>query len=288
MKEAGLILEGGGMRGVYTAGVLDFFLDKDFIFKNVYGVSAGSCHACSYLSHQRGRAFAISVDYLEDPRYCSIQSLIKTGDLFGAEMCYHTIPDELNPYDYDTIDQFEGNFYAVVTNVKTGKAEYIPIKDSRRDIIAIQASSSLPLLSRNVPIGDQEYLDGGIADSIPIRRSIKDGNKKNVLILTRDPSYRKGPNKLLPVMDHRYRQYPNLVKAIARRHLVYNKTLDFIHQEVEKGNAFVIQPKRPVELGRIEKNKEKLKALYDEGYADAQESYEQLIDFLDHPSTAVR
>lgn len=281
MCDIGLILEGGGMRGIYTAGVLDFFLDQDLEFKNCYGVSAGSCHACSYISRQRGRAYAISVDYLDDPRYCSLKSLIQTGDMFGADMCYHLIPDELNPYDYDTVDKYDGTFYAVVTNITTGKAEYIPIKDSRKDIIAIQASSSLPLLSRNVKIGDNEYLDGGIADSIPIRKSIQDGHKKNVLILTRDPSYRKSPNKLLPILDRKYKEYPNLVKQMARRHIHYNNTLDFIEKEKEAGHAFVIQPKEPVKIRRIEKDKEKLKSLYETGYQDAANCYEDLKKFLE-------
>ena len=191
MINSGLIIEGGGMRGVYAAGVLDFFMEKNIYFNDCYAVSAGSCHAASYYSKQIGRSLKVTLDYINDKRYCSINSLIKTGDIFGVEMLYDLIPNELELYDYDTFNKFKGNFYSVVTNCKTGKAEYIKIKDMKKDIIAVRASSSLPLLSRIVEINGENYLDGGISDSIPIKKSIEDGHKKNVVILTRDKTYRK-------------------------------------------------------------------------------------------------
>ncbi len=144
LGEAKFSLEGGGMRAVYTAGVLDFFMDQELYFKHIYAVSAGSCQACSYLSKQHGRGYHTIVDYLDDKRYCSLYSLIKTGDLFGVEMCYNLIPNQLNLYDYEVFDQYEGNFYAVVTNCRTGQAEYMKINDLHKDIISIRASSSLP------------------------------------------------------------------------------------------------------------------------------------------------
>ena len=189
LGEAKFSLEGGGMRAVYTAGVLDFFMDQELYFKHIYAVSAGSCQACSYLSKQHGRGYHTIVDYLDDKRYCSLYSLIKTGDLFGVEMCYNLIPNQLNLYDYEVFDQYEGNFYAVVTNCRTGQAEYMKINDLHKDIISIRASSSLPLVSRNVTIGEYEYLDGGIADPIPFKKSIQDGNMKNVVILTQSEGY---------------------------------------------------------------------------------------------------
>ena len=182
MINSGLVIEGGGMRGVYAAGVLDFFMEKNIYFDDCYAVSAGSCHAASYYSKQIGRSLKVTLDYINDKRYCSINSLIKTGDMFGAEMLYDIIPNELVLYDYDIFNEFNGNFYSVVTNCKTGKAEYIKIKDMKKDIIAIRASSSLPLLSRIVKINGESYLDGGISDSIPIKKSIEDGHKKNVVI----------------------------------------------------------------------------------------------------------
>ncbi len=276
----GLILEGGGMRGIYTAGVLDFFLDKDIIFQNIYAVSAGSCHVCSYLSKQRGRARDVNIDYLHDKRYCSFYSLRKTGDLFGAKFCYDEIPNRLNLYDYDTFNQYQGNCYAVLTDCETGKAKYYPLKEMHRDIVAVQASSSLPMVSRMVPIEGRLYLDGGIVDSIPVERSVADGNRKNVIIMTRAPEYRKEPARFQWIFRQKYKQYPKLTEAIATRHIRYNQTLDFIAQEKTNGNAFVIQPKVKPNIHRLEKNCERLLALYEQGYADASACYEDLLQFL--------
>ena len=281
MIEAGLVVEGGGMRGVYTAGVLDYFMEKNLYFDDCYGVSAGACHISSYVSKQIGRSIKVTLDYINDKRYCSINSLIKTGDMFGVEMLYDIIPNKLELYDYETFNKFKGNFYSVVTNCKTGKAEYIKIKDMKKDIIAVRASSSLPLLSRIVEINGKEYLDGGITDSIPIKKSIKDGHKKNVVILTRDKTYRKSKPKFLSFFKLKYKKYPNLVKAIENRYKMYNETLDFLEEEKAKNEVFIIQPKLPVKISRIEKDKDKLKALYDQGYEDAKELYEDLMKFLE-------
>ena len=281
MIEAGLVVEGGGMRGVYTAGVLDYFMEKNLYFDDCYGVSAGACHISSYVSKQIGRSIKVTLDYINDKRYCSINSLIKTGDMFGVEMLYDIIPNKLELYDYDTFNKFKGNFYSVVTNCKTGKAEYIKIKDMKKDIIAVRASSSLPLLSRIVEINGKEYLDGGITDSIPIKKSIKDGHKKNVVILTRDKTYRKSKPKFLSLLKFKYKKYPNLVKAIENRYKMYNETLDFLEEEKAKNKVFIIQPKLPVKISRIEKDKDKLKALYNQGYEDAKEIYEDLMKFLE-------
>lgn len=281
MIEAGLVVEGGGMRGVYTAGVLDYFMEKNLYFDDCYGVSAGACHISSYVSKQIGRSIKVTLDYINDKRYCSVNSLIKTGDMFGVEMLYDLIPNKLELYDYDTFNKFKGNFYSVVTNCKTGKAEYMKIKDMKKDIIAVRASSSLPLLSRIVEINGKEYLDGGITDSIPIKKSIKDGHKKNVVILTRDKTYRKSKPKFLSLLKFKYKKYPNLVKAIENRYKMYNETLDFIEEEKAKNKVFIIQPKLPVKISRIEKDKDKLKALYNQGYEDAKEIYEDLMKFLE-------
>ena len=280
MINSGLVIEGGGMRGIYTAGVLDFFMEKDLYFDDCYAVSAGACHAVSYYSKQIGRSLKVTLDYIHDKRYCSVNSLIKTGDLFGVEMLYNRIPNELVLYDYDTFNKFKGNFHSVVTNCNTGKAEYIKIKDMEKDIVAVRASSSLPLLSRIVEINGQQYLDGGISDSIPIKKSIEDGHKKNVVILTRDKTYRKTKSSFLHIFKIKYKKYPNLVKAIENRYKMYNDTLDFIEEKRKSGEVFIIQPKAPVNISRVEKDKTKLKALYDAGYNDAKECYEELIKFI--------
>ena len=280
MIKAGLVVEGGGMRGVYSSGVLDFFIEKDLFFENNYGVSAGACHLCSYLAKQYKRAFRVNVDYLNDKRYCSVHSLLKTGNLFGAEMLYDIIPNELDLFDYDTYNKNKSNFYVVITDINTGKPEYVKIGDLKKDIIYVRASSSLPLLAQNVKINDKEYLDGGISDSIPIKKSIADGNKKNVVILTRDSTYRKGKNSLMPIIKLKYKKYPNLVKSMADRYIVYNEILDFIKELENNGDVFVIRPKKPVNIGRTEKNREKLEALYNDGYNDAKDCYEELLKYL--------
>lgn len=280
MYKGGLVLEGGGMRGVYTAGVLDFFIDKDIYFENTYGVSAGICHACSYLAKQRDRAYRVNVDYLDDKRYASFYSLVTTGDYFGVKMVYEDIPNKLYPFDKKTFEEYEGNLYSVVTNMKTGEAEYIKLKDMDKDIIYVRASSSLPLLSRIVKVDGKEYLDGGISDSIPVEKAIKDGNEKNVVVLTQPNGYRKEKNKLLPVMKIKYKKYPSFINSMANRHINYNNSLDKIKEEEKKGNVFVIRPSESLDITRLEKNKDKLEALYNLGYNDAKKAYNKLLNFI--------
>jgi predicted patatin/cPLA2 family phospholipase len=278
--KGGLVLEGGGMKAIYTAGVLDYFIEQNLFFSDCYGVSAGACHMCSYLSGQKGRAYRVFVNYLKDKKYCSIRNLITTGDLFGIKMCYDTIPNKLDPYDYDAFNAYLGRAYAVVTNIITGKAEYKPIRELHRDIIAIRASASLPLVSKNVYIDGIPYLDGGIADSIPIVRSLRDGNKKNVIIMTKEVGYRRKPTSNMEAIRIRYHKYPALVRDMERRHISYNRTLDFIEEHEKKGHIFVIRPKVNPKVGRLEKNEAKLKALYNMGYQDAQESMDALKNYL--------
>ena len=282
MYQAGLVLEGGGMKGIYTAGVLDFFLEKEIEFSSCYGVSAGACCLCSYLSGQKKRAYRINVNYLEQKAYCSVESLLKTGDLFGVDMCYGLIPDYLDPYDYDAFNRYQGKAYAVVTNIKTGEAEYMQLKDMHQDTIAVRASSSLPLVSRNVKIGDELYLDGGISDSIPIRRSMKDGNRKNVVILTKEEGYIRQPanGAELALIRARYMRYPKVYECMRERHLTYNNTLQYIEEMQSQGKVFVIRPKQKSNVGRVEKDKAKLDALYEEGYRDAENCYMELLEYL--------
>ena len=281
MYQAGLVLEGGGMKGIYTAGVLDFFLDKGIEFSSCYGVSAGACHLCSYLSKQRGRAYDISVDYLEDKNYCSVSSLLRTGDLFGVKMCYDDIPNRLNPYDYDAFNAYQGRAFAVVTNIETGRPEYLRLRDMHRDIAAVRASASLPLVSRNVNINGKLYLDGGLSDSVPIMHSILDGNRRNVVVLTKEVGYRRKPSRHLELVRISYAKYPKIYELMANRHIAYNQMLDYLEQQEKNGQAFVIRPQRKSDVGRVEKDKEKLRLLYEEGYREAEQSYERLMAYLE-------
>lgn len=280
MYQAGLVLEGGGMKGVYTSGVLDFFLDKGLEFSSVYGVSAGACSMCSYLSKQKGRALDVTIDYLDTRRYCSVESLLTTGNLFNVDMCYHLIPEYLSPYDYETFNAYKGKAYSVATNIETGRPEYLRIRDMKKDIDMIRASASLPMVSRNVKINGKYYLDGGISDSIPLQRSIVDGNSKNIVVMTKETGFVRKPSKHLEIMKLRYVKYPKVYELMSQRHINYNNTVAYIEKQRESGKAFVIRPQRESNVGRIEKDREKLITLYNEGYEDAAACYNELLEYL--------
>ena len=284
MYQAGLILEGGGMKGVYTAGVLDYFLDKGIEFSSVYGVSAGACHMCSYLSKQRGRALDVMVDYLDTRRYCSVESLLTTGNLFNVDICYHLIPEYLYPYDYEAFHRYQGKAYSVATDIVTGRPEYFRIRDMKADIDKIRASASLPLVSRNVKIGDHYYLDGGISDPIPLQQSVMDGNQKYVVIMTKEVGFVRKPSGQLALMKARYRRYPRVWQLMAGRHISYNEQLEYISRQQREGKAFVIRPKTPSDVGRVEKDRDKLYLLYQQGYDDAEECGGELLRYLDTPA----
>jgi len=268
MISAGLILEGGGMRGIYVAGALDCLLENNIFFANNYGVSAGVCHACSYLSRQEGRAARTVLEFANDPRYASFRSFITTGDFFGVKMVYDDVPNIYLPFDYDTFAAKPERLVAVLTDCETGEAVYKDVNDLKTEIDIIRASSSLPLLSRRVKLGDGSYLDGGVADSIPIAHSIGEGNTRNLVILTQHDGYRKSKSSMLPVMKARYRKRPALVRAIETRHVRYNAALELVSKEEKAGRAIVIRPKAPVKIGRLEKDVEKLSELYRQGYDD--------------------
>ncbi|MCM1056291.1 MAG: patatin family protein [Firmicutes bacterium] len=281
MYNAGLVLEGGGLKGVYTAGVLDLFLDKGIEFSSVYGVSAGACCMCSFLSKQRGRAFDVNVDYLDTKYYCSLRSLLSTGDLFHADICYHLIPEYLYPYDYEAFDRYEGKAYSVATDIVTGRPEYFRIRDMKADIDKIRASASLPLVSKNVKIEGGLYLDGGISDAIPLQKSVMDGNRKNVVVMTKEEGFVRKPTTRLALLKARYAKYPKVWELMAERHINYNEQVAYIGRQQEAGAAFVIRPAKESGVGRVEKDVEKLKALYRQGYEDAESRCEELLAYLE-------
>lgn len=278
---AGIIFEGGGMRGAYTAGIIDALLEHDMNFEYCYGISSGATHATTYLSRQRGRAIQIVTDYIKDKRYFSIKNLIKTGNLFNVDFIYDTIPHELNPYDYETAKNNPAKFFVGVINMETSKGEFLRVKDIEEEYMKVCASMSLPLIANMVEIDGQRYLDGGIADSLPIQRSINDGNKKSVLVLTQDATYRKKLDKILPLVAIKYRKFPGFVHMVKTRHIRYNASLDQIAEEEKAGRAFVLRPKKPVKVGRLELNRKKMLALYREGYEDGIEAMPRLKAFLE-------
>lgn len=280
MNKIGLILEGGGMRGIYTAGVLDFFIEKNIEVDITIGVSAGSCHASSYLSKQYKRAYNATVDYINDKRYLSFSNLIKTGSIFGMDFMFNKIPNELNIYDYDTFSKSKSKFVVVATNCETGSPEYFELKDLKKEIIYMQASCSIPMFANIVEIDDFKLVDGGVSDSIPIEYALNQGYKKNIVVLTRDITYKKNKQKFLSIVNRKYKKYPNLIKAIENRHLNYNKSLNLVNQLEKYGDILVIRPKKPVNVSQIEKNAKKLTSLYEEGYDDAKELYDKILDFI--------
>lgn len=280
MDKLGIIVEGGGFRGTYAAGVLDFLLDNNIEADALFGVSAGILHGSSYISKQRSRGHMINKEFINDKRYYSMQSLMRTGDFFNSDFCYNTIPNKLNLFDNVTFMKSKTKCYAVVSNLNTGKAEYKLCRDMRRDICYVRASASLPLLSRNVVINGTPYLDGGVCDSIPLKASIDRGYKKNIVILTRVKGYIKRPDRVMAALRLRYPNYPNFCKAAKMRHITYNKTLRFVEEQEKAGNAFVFRPSRLIDVPRIAKDAVKVEQLYRLGYIDARMNYPALKKFL--------
>ncbi|MEG0520522.1 MAG: patatin family protein [Erysipelotrichaceae bacterium] len=280
MNKLGLILEGGGMRGVYTSGVLDYLMEHNIYTDGVIGVSAGSCHATSYISKQYKRNFRVNTKYLKDKRYLSFSSLMKTGSLFGMEMLFDEIPNKLDLYDYDAFNNRTCEFIVTSTNIETGEPDYKVVTDMMKDTPYLQGSCSLPLMARIVEVDGKKLLDGGCSDSIPIQFMRKRGYEYNIVVLTQNETYRKGKNNLLPMIRHNYKEYPNLVKDLETRHIRYNKTLDELNALEKQGHTFIIRPSLPVNISRMEKNLDKLNALYELGYQDTQKVGKELDAFI--------
>ncbi len=276
--KTGMILEGGAMRGIYTAGVLDAFMEQGVTTDGVIGVSAGAIHGCSYVSRQKGRSIRYYLKYMKDPRFMSFRSLIRTGNLVDTQFCYHELPEKLDRFDYDAFVNSGMEFYVVCTNVETGNAEYIRIRDMH-EIEYVQASASMPLVSRIVEIGGKKLLDGGVADSIPVRAFRKLGYERNLVVLTRPKGYQKSPARM-QLFQRAYRKYPEFLKAVEQRYLRYNQTLELIEKLEKEGDLLVIRPRRDLKMGRMEKRPEKVQEAYLMGYQDAMARAEEIRSFL--------
>ena len=277
----GLVLEGGGHRGIFTAGILDVFLENNISFDGVIGVSAGAVHGASFLSKQKGRSLRYALKYCNDKRYMGIGSLLKTGDYFNVDFCYYLLPQVLDPFDNDTFERKTAEYYTVSTDVETGEAVYHQCKTLRNDYIKwIVASASMPLVARIVDIEGQKLLDGGVADSIPEAAFRKMGYTKNVVILTQPKGYEKRKNSMLPLIKRVYKKYPKLIYAINNRYKVYNDTLDKIIEMEKNNEIFVIRPSKIVDIKRIEKDVNKLQEMYDLGIRDFKKCLNKLKKFL--------
>lgn len=284
MTKCGLVLEGGGMRGLFTAGVLDYFIDRNITFPYIIGVSAGVCHGVSYLTQQRGRSRQINIDNVRDRRYVSFYNLLRTGSMFGMDFVFDEIPNKLYPFDFDTFNHSPAQFVSGVTDVETGKPVYIGSEHKEDINLIARASSSIPVFSPIVEYRGGKYLDGGTSDPIPFEKALSDGCEKVVVILTRDRGFSRKPEHFRSVYRRMYRHYPNMVRCLDDRHNVYNRERKAVFDLEEKGRAFVITPGHPVTIGRFERNKEKLDALYREGYAQAERLSEPLDRFLNQMS----
>ena len=277
----GLILEGGAMRGLFSAGVIDAFLENEIRFDGVIGVSAGAAFGCNYKSEQKGRVLRYNTRFCKDKRYCSLRSLIKTGDLYNAEFCYHEVPEHLDILDTQTYRNNPTEFTVVCTDVTTGTPVYQKLeKMDYTDLEWMRASASMPLVSRIVRIDTYNLLDGGIADAIPVKYFASIGYDRNVVILTRPADYIKKKTKLLPLFKAAFRKYPKFVDTIARRHDIYNETLEYIRQKEKQGDLIAIRPENALPIGKVEHNADKMRTVHAIGYQTGQKYAERVKDFL--------
>ncbi|MBR3941500.1 MAG: patatin family protein [Bacteroidaceae bacterium] len=264
--KSSLILEGGGMRGIFTIGVLDNFMDRGIRFPYIIGVSAGACNALSYMSNQRGRAKFSNIDMMEKYNYIGFRHLITQGNIMDFRLLFHKLPEEIYPYDYDALARSTERLEVVTTNCITGEANYFEEKnDPKRVIDIVKASSSLPFVCPIAYVDGVPMADGGVADSIPVERAMSQGFTKPVIVLTRNKGYRK-PAKGTKVPFFMYRKYPKLKEAIRNRNAIYNSQVELVEKMEAEGSAIVIRPERPIEVGRMERDINKLHALYQEGY----------------------
>lgn len=272
-QQTGLVLEGGGMRGVFTCGVLDYLMDRDIRFPYTIGVSAGACNGLSYLSRQRGRAKYSNIDLLEKYNYIGLKHLIKQHNLLDFNLLFNEFPEHILPYDYDAYFVSPERYVMVTTNCLTGRADYLEEKkDKNRVIDIVRASSSLPYVCPIAYVDGIPMLDGGIVDSIPLERALADGCSRAVVVLTRNKGYRKD-SKDFRVPSFIYRKYPKLRVALSRRSTLYNQQLDLVERLEEEGRIVVIRPQKPVVVDRIERDIRKLTGFYEEGYACAGELF---------------
>jgi predicted patatin/cPLA2 family phospholipase len=281
----GLVLEGGGMRGVYTGGVLERMMEQNLYFPYVIAVSAGACNAVSYLARQHGRNRRVTIDYIGRKEYLSFRNWVKSGSMFGMDFIFNRIPNEIDPLDYDTLFRMQESFVMVTTDPESGRPAYFADDVWRRDrdafMTIIKASSSLPFFAPPVEVDGRLQFDGGVADPIPVRKAIDDGCERVVVVLTKDVSYRIKPFRQRRLASWIYRRYPQLVEAMERREQVYNDTMAYVRRLEAEGRAFVIQPSSLIPVKRMEKDPRMLEQLYSLGQADSERTMGRLMDWIE-------
>ncbi|MBQ1601674.1 MAG: patatin family protein [Ruminococcus sp.] len=281
-KNTGLVLEGGAMRGLFTAGVIDVLMENGIEFPAFVGVSAGAAFGCNYKSRQIGRALRYNKRFCRDPRYCSFRSLFKTGDVFGAQFCYHEVPNTLDTFDVKAFDENPMAFYLVASDVETGTPFYKKIDHADDTAYEwIRASASMPIVSRVVELDGKKFLDGGVTDSIPLAFMERQYDR-NVVVLTRPRDYQKQPASKLWLYRLTLRKYPNMLRAVRERHLMYNEQRAHVFAQEKAGKAFVICPDKPLEVGRMEHDPEQLQKAYDTGRQTALRQLGALKRFMEN------
>ena len=277
----GLVLEGGGLRALFSAGVIDVMMENHITFDGIIGVSAGATFGSNYKSGQIGRALRYNIALKDDPRYISWRSFFKTGDLVGAEFSYHVMPTELDIFDYEAFRQNPMEFHIVCTDAETGEPVYkqLDIMDYE-GLEWVRASASMPIVSKPVPLKGRKLLDGGIADSIPLKHFQELGYERNIVVLTQPKGFFKKRTKLMPLFHLTMRKYPAIIKAMGRRHLMYNEQLRYLAEEEKKGNILLIYPEDILPIGRTELNEEKMRKVYQMGRKTAEEQLLKIKDFL--------
>lgn len=277
----GLVLEGGGLRSLFSAGVIDVMMENQITFDGMIGVSAGATFGSNYKSGQIGRSLRYNIALKDDPRYISWRSFFKTGDLVGAEFSYHVMPTELDVFDYEAYRQNPMEFHIVCTDAETGEPVYkqLDIMDYE-GLEWVRASASMPIVSKPVPLKGRKLLDGGIADSIPLKHFQELGYERNIVVLTQPKGFFKKRTKLMPLFHLTMRKYPAIIKAMGRRHLMYNEQLRYLAEEEKKGNILLIYPEDALPIGRTELNEEKMRKVYQMGRKTAEEQLLKIKDFL--------
>ena len=272
------VLEGGAMRGLYSAGVLDVFMQNGISTDAIYGVSAGALFGINFKSRQIGRALRYNLKYAHEKNYMGLYSLITTGDIMNKEFCFNKLVNELDRFDFDTFDNSPIDFYAVVTNMNTGQAEHIKIADARNDLEALRASGSMPFVSNLVEYKGSKYLDGAVSDPIPLQKALDEGYGKIIVVLTRPEGYKK--HKDFMPYNLVYRKYPNFVKTAINQYVHYNKTLELIKKYEHDGRIVVLRPSKDMKVARVEKNLDKLRAIYQLGVDDCLNNLGKVKEYL--------
>jgi predicted patatin/cPLA2 family phospholipase len=281
VKETGLVLEGGGMRGLYTAGVLEYFMEQNLYFPYIIGVSAGACMAATYVSRQKGRNRRVNIDLVSDHRFVSFRNLLTKRQLFGMDFLFDEIPNRIVSFDFETFFQSNEQFIVGTTDCKTGKPAYFSkIEHGENMLMLIRASSSLPFIAPPVQYNGHSLLDGGLADPIPLKKSQQDGNRKNVIISTKSVTYQQKQNVFSPFLVKLYKSHPEIAKLLGEQTKIFNETKAYIESEKKKRTTFVIQPSITLPVRTIERNQNRLTELYELGYHDAKNQYKELTDFL--------